>query len=115
MKIYKPGRPREIDTFNCKERSEVPAAKGEYRILNEKKEVMYIGYTNSLKRRMHEHMRTGKLGGENSIFAYKVADGRASRESLAGHETMKIRQHSPGLNKRAGGAGRPFKRKSNSG
>ena len=115
MKIYKPGRPTEFDPFMNKDHSAVPDAKGEYRILDKNKNVKYVGYTNSLKRRMHEHMRTGKLGGENSIFAYKIADGRASREHLAEHETAKIKKHSPELNKRAGGAGRPFGRKGKAG
>ena len=114
MKTYKSGRPTEFNPFTNKDHSKVPEAKGEYRILGQNKEIMYIGYTNQLKRRMHEHMRSGKLGGENSIFAYKVADGRASRERLARHEAAKIKKHSPELNKRAGGAGRPFKKKSKS-
>lgn len=111
MGTYKPGRPKEFKPLNNKDHSRIPKAKGEYRILNDKKEVMYLGYTNSLKRRMQEHIRTGKLGGENIIFAFKEADGRASRERLAQHEAEKIRKHSPELNQRAGGAGRPFKRK----
>lgn len=114
MKTYKSGRPTEFNPFENKDHSKIPESKGEYRILNKNKEVKYIGYTNQLRRRMHEHMRTGKLGGENSIFAYKIADGRASRERLAQHETIKIKKHSPELNKRAGGAGRPFKKKSKS-
>ncbi|SFD30229.1 GIY-YIG nuclease family protein [Ruminococcus albus] len=112
MRLYGPGRPKEFNPFTNRDNSRVPPdAGGEYRILDVDKKIQYIGYTISLKRRMHEHMRSGKLGGENSIFAFKVADGRASRERLAQHEAEKIRKHSPELNQRAGGAGRPFKRK----
>ena len=112
MKLYKPGRPREFDAFNSTNYAQVPASKGEYRIIGKDREVKYVGYTNNLRRRMREHMRTGKLSGDNNIFAYKTADGRASRDSLARHEAKKIKKHDPVLNKRAGGAGRPFNRKS---
>ena len=115
MKIFRPGRPKEFKPFVNKDHSQVPACKGEYRIIGRDRRVMYVGYTNDLRRRMHEHMRTGKLGGDNSTFAYKVADGRASRDSLARHEAEKIRKHEPVLNKRAGGAGRPFGRKNKRG
>lgn len=115
MKIYKPGRPTEIKPYTQKDHSKIPKAKGEYRIIGKDREVKYVGYTNDLRRRMHEHMRSGKLGGDNSTFAFKVADGRASRDTLAKHEADKIAKHDPPLNKRAGGGGRPFKRKKNTG
>lgn len=109
MQLYKSGRPTEVKPLEAKKTS-VPNAKGEYRIINsENREVEYIGYSNNLNRRMKEHIRTGKINSQNSIFAYKVADGRASRNSLAEHETQKIKQHNPAMNQRAGGAGRPFK------
>ena len=55
-------------------------------------------------------MKEGKLSGDNSIFAYKQADGRASQARINDHERSKIEQHKPELNQRAGGAGRPYKR-----
>ncbi len=67
--------------------------------------------TCDLNRRMNEHRRSGKISGENNIFAFKKADGRASQARLNDHERAKILQHDPILNQRAGGAGRPFKRK----
>ena len=63
-----------------------------------------------INRRMHDHIRSGKLSGDNSIFAYKQADGRASQARINDHERSKIEQHKPELNQRAGGAGRPYKR-----
>lgn len=111
MTLYKPGRPIEVSPFSSSNIRKVPAAKGEYRILNSKtKTPVYIGVTNNLARRMHEHIRSGKLGGENTIFAYKTADGRASQSRINDHERAKINQHKPPLNRRAGGAGRPYKR-----
>ena len=89
----------------------VPSAKGEYRIINSNtREVVYVGVSKDLNRRMHDHIRSGKLSGDNSIFAYKQADGRASQARINDHERSKIEQHKPELNQRAGGAGRPYKR-----
>ncbi len=110
MSLYKPGRAKELhpltDSTQCP-----PKAKGEYRILNsDTKKPVYIGVSNNLKRRMKEHIRTGKLNEKNSIFAYKTADGRASQKRLNDHERAKIDKHSPELNQRAGGAGRPYKK-----
>lgn len=110
MNLYKPGRPTEVSPLDPSNKRKVPSAKGEYRILNSKtRSPMYIGVSNDLKRRMNEHIRSGKLGGENSIFAYKVADGRASQSRINDHERKKIDKHDPPLNQRAGGAGRPYK------
>lgn len=111
MGIYKSGRPVEVSPLNFSNTRRVPAAKGEYRILNSKtKTPVYIGVSNNLNRRMREHIKSGKISGENSIFAYKTADGRASQKRINDHERAKIEQHKPSLNKRAGGAGRPYKR-----
>ena len=74
------------------------------------REVVYVGVSKDLNRRMHDHIRSGKLSGDNSIFAYKQADGRASQARINDHERSKIEQHKPELNQRAGGAGRPYKR-----
>lgn len=111
MQLYKSGRPKEFNPSKNSDFSQVPSAKGEYRIIGEDRSVQYIGYTNDLNRRLHEHIRSGKFKDKNTVFAYQIADGRASRDSLAQHETHKIREHAPELNKRAGGAGRPFKRR----
>lgn len=112
MSLYKPGRAKELHPFDGGGQRP-PKAKGEYRILDgQSKKPVYIGVSKDLDRRMHEHIKTGKLNEQNSIFAYKVADGRASQQRLNEHERAKIKKHSPELNQRAGGAGRPYKQKS---
>ena len=109
--LYKPGRPTEVSPLDPSNTRKVPSAKGEYRIINSTtRKPVYIGVSNDLDRRMHEHIRSGKLGGENTIFAYKTADGRASQSRINDHERSKIEQHKPPLNQRAGGVGRPYKR-----
>lgn len=113
MQTYKSGRPKEVKPFSDKNKKGVPKKPGEYRILDSEKKVKYIGYACNLERRMKEHIKTGKLNEQNCIFAFQCADGRASRSRLAEHERKKIEKHAPELNKRAGGAGRPFNRKKN--
>lgn len=109
MALYKPGRPTEVHPLDPNETRSVPKAKGEYRIINgNTREVMYVGVSNDLRRREREHERTGKINSENNVFAYKVADGRASQSRINNHERSKIEQHDPPLNQRAGGAGRPY-------
>ena len=111
MTLYKSGRPTEVSPLDANNTRKVPNVKGEYRILDSKtKKPVYIGVSNNLNRRMHEHIRSGKLSGDNSVFAYKIADGRASQSRINDHERTKINQHKPSLNQRAGGAGRPYKR-----
>ena len=113
MQIYKPGRPKEhrpLDGYlGC-----IPKAKGEYRILSKDREVMYVGVSNNINRRVKEHIKSGKINSDNPIVAFKKADGRAGQSRLNDHERKKIKQHSPKLNQRAGGAGRPYKRKTKS-
>ncbi len=109
MALYKPGRPTEVHPLDPNETRTVPKAKGEYRIINgNTREVMYVGVSNNLNRRIREHKLTGKINSENNVVAYKVADGRASQSRINDHERAKIEQHEPPLNKRAGGAGRPY-------
>ena len=110
MKTYKPGRPKEYRPLEGS-LNQIPKAKGEYRILSKDKEVMYIGVSNNINRRVREHIRTGKICLDNPIVACKKADGRAGQSRLNDHERQKIKQHDPKLNQRAGGAGRPYKRR----
>ena len=75
MSLYKPGRPTEVKPLDPSNTRKVPSAKGEYRIINSNtREVVYVGVSKDLNRRMHDHIRSGKLSGDNSIFAYKPAD-----------------------------------------
>lgn len=60
MGVYKPGRPKKYDPSSGKG-NKPPAEPGEYRIRNEKGEIVYVGETNNLRRRMNEHIRSGKI------------------------------------------------------
>lgn len=108
MSLYEPGRPIEVKPFDTMRKKTVPHEKGEYRILDMSRNILYIGQAKDLARRMKDHIRTGKLNKNNGIFAFKVANEDASWKSLVNHERQKIKKHDPPLNKRAGGAGRPF-------
>lgn len=60
MGIYKPGRPKKYNPSTGKG-SKPPAKPGEYRIRNEKGEIIYVGETNNLRHRMNQHIESGKL------------------------------------------------------
>ena len=69
MSLYKPGRPTEVKPLDPSNTRKVPSAKGEYRIINSNtREVVYVGVSKDLNRRMHDHIRSGKLSGDNSIL-----------------------------------------------
>jgi excinuclease UvrABC nuclease subunit len=106
MGLYKPGRMPET----CAGGIKPPAKSGEYRIINEKRIITYIGETNNLARRMGEHRRTGKLG-NNDRFVWQVADGRSTSLTRRTHEREKIKKHSPLMNKSKGGEGRKAKKR----
>ncbi len=61
MSVYKPCRP---SLFNpaTGQGKKPPADPGEYRIRSAGREIAYIGETCDLRRRMGEHIRSGKLG-----------------------------------------------------
>ena len=113
MSTYKTGRPTEYSPSTGKG-TMPPEKPGEYRIVKKGggksgNEVLYIGETNNLKRRMNEHQRSGKLG-EGGTIAYQPADGRSTSNTRRTHEASKIKQHNPPLNKSKGGEGRIAKR-----
>lgn len=111
MQLYKSGRPKEIHPLDSG-LSAIPSKKGEYRIMpKDSKKPVYVGVTNNLRRRAREQINAGKISEQNPIFAFKVADGRASQSKINDHERRKIKQHDPELNMRGGGAGRPYKKK----
>lgn len=60
MGIYKPGRPNKYNP-STGEGKKPPSLPGEYRIRDEKGDIVYVGETNNLNRRMNEHKRNGKL------------------------------------------------------
>jgi predicted GIY-YIG superfamily endonuclease len=87
-----------------------PALPGEYRICRDN-EILYIGETNNLRRRINEHRQSGKLpADDDSYVRFMVADKRSSSRTRRMHEQQKIEQHKPSLNKSAGGEGRIAKR-----
>ena len=105
MSIYKPGRPVKYTPYTgCG--TKPPALPGEYRIRGTDGGILYIGETDSLLRRMGEHIRSGKLTA-GSTFEYQIADGRSTSSTRREHERAKIGQHQPPLNKSKGGEGRP--------
>lgn len=107
MSIYKPGRPSKY-TPSAGDGRRPPSLPGEYRIRDGSNRIAYVGETNNLNRRMHEHIRSGKLSeGGGVSFEWKVADGRSTSRTRRIHEQAKIKQHCPDWNKSVGGEGRP--------
>lgn len=60
MGIYKKGRPEKYNP-NTGKGSKPPSAPGEYRIRDDNGNIVYVGETNDLNRRMNEHKRNGKF------------------------------------------------------
>jgi excinuclease UvrABC nuclease subunit len=86
-----------------------PELPGEYRIRSPKGQLLYIGETNNLARRIREHIRSGKIpmNTRNKYYVeYMVASKSSSSRSRREHEKQKIKQHRPKLNKSNGGEGR---------
>ena len=110
MSIYKPGRPNKYSP-TTQSGKRPPVRAGEYRIRDRSGTITYIGETCNLKRRMKEHMRTGKLS-QDSTLEYKGADGRSSSNTRRQHEQAKIKQHNPTQNRSRGGEGRPARKPS---
>lgn len=108
MGIYKPGRPRSYVPALGK--GTVPPNKpGIYRIRSITGEILYIGETCDLRRRIQEHIRAGKISlaqAAPSRVEYQVADGRSSSRSRREHERRKIASYKPLLNRSRGGEGR---------
>ena len=109
MGIYHAGRPKKYNPVT-KCGHIPPHSPGEYRFRDQESAIMYIGETNDLNRRMHEHIRSGKLMAGYTL-EFQAADGRSSSRTRRGHERAKILQHSPVLNRSSGGEGRIAKRK----
>lgn len=104
MSIYNSGRPKKYNPTTGK--GEMPPSEaGEYRIRDDEGNIVYIGETDNLKRRMQEHIRSGKLK-TNYTFEYQIADKNVTARTRREHEKEKIEQHKPALNKVKGGGGR---------
>ena len=109
MSIYKPGRPTKYDP-STGIGTRPPASSGEYRIRDDRGQIVYIGETNNLQRRTNEHIRSGKMvtgSGPHSTIEYKVASADSTSATRRAHEQQKIAQHKPALNRSRGGEGRP--------
>lgn len=109
MGIYSPGRPQKYNPSTTAGH-QPPREPGEYRIRDPHGEIAYIGETNNLRRRMGEHIRSGKLQ-PGCTLEFQVADGRSSSRTRRDHERAKIAQHNPILNQSRGGEGRIARRK----
>ena len=109
MSPYSPGRPQKYNPFTGKGHKP-PKCPGEYRVRDAAGTIAYIGETNSLARRMREHMRSGKLQ-PGCTLEFQVADGRSSSRTRRAHEQAKIAQHNPTLNRSIGGEGRIAKKR----
>ena len=108
MGIYKPGRPRSYVPALGKGRVP-PNSPGIYRIRSATGEILYIGETCDLRRRIREHIRAGKSSLSQSApsrVEYQLADGRSSSRSRREHERRKIARHKPPMNRSRGGEGR---------
>ena len=70
MSLYKPGRPTEVKPLDPSNTRKVSSAKGEYRIINSNtREVVYVGVSKVLSRRMLYQIRSCKQSGDYSIIA----------------------------------------------
>ncbi|MBQ8622094.1 MAG: GIY-YIG nuclease family protein [Oscillospiraceae bacterium] len=107
MSDYKPGRPAKFNPTTGAG-TKPPSKPGEYRIRDSKGTLLYIGETNDIRRRMGEHIRSGKLttGASGDTIEYKIASPYSTSQSRRAHEQQKIAQHNPPLNKSIGGEGR---------
>ena len=97
MGIFDSGRP----SFQ-----EPPKSMGLYRIVDLAGPIKYIGSAWDLSRRFREHSRSGIKMSQGDRFAWQTAKPGVTFEQVRAHEAVKIAQHNPPLNLRAGGGGR---------
>lgn len=83
-----------------------PSEPGMYYVRNSENEIQYIGETNDLRRRLGEHQRAGRILPGDTLD-YKLARQDSCSKTRRVVETVKIQQHRPPRNRRAGGGGRP--------
>ena len=100
MGAYKPGKLYKYELKNA-ENDKPPSIRGDYKIYDKNGEVKYSGITNDLRRRMHEHKRSGKLG-ENDCFEYRVAEGYSTPNTRSAREQEKISRRKLQQNKTKG-------------
>lgn len=108
MSTYKPGRP--FKYYPATQKGTKPPQKaGLYRIRSLQGQMLYIGETCNLARRIREHIRSGKISidpARPSVVEFQIADSRSTSRTRRLHERKKIACHKPSLNKSRGGEGR---------
>ena len=85
-----------------------PGAPGAYRWIDIATGlIVYIGETNNLARRASEHERSDScISSTTHQLEWKQANPNSTSKERRKHESRKISQHNPSLNKRSGGGGR---------
>ena len=113
MLTYKPGRPFKYHPATRKG-SKPPQKAGLYRIRSAQGQMLYIGETCNLARRIREHIRSGKISVNPacpSVVEFQVADSRSNSRTRRLHERKKIARYKPCLNRSRGGEGRTVPRR----
>ncbi len=104
--IYDSGRGRE---YSYDTTGQIPTSMGTYRFFERTasgNNILYIGVTVDLRRRVGEHKRKGEKLKPGEFVAIKIANQGTTWEQLINHEQMKITQHNPPRNKNSGKGGR---------
>lgn len=99
----KAGRPEEFDPY----KEHIPHKSGIYSIKNKNNTIKYVGQSKDIKRRVDEHIRSGKVKKGDKIAA-QFAHGNAKKPALDRAESKKIKKNKPPLNKVQGTPGRPW-------
>lgn len=99
---YERGRGKEYPYENI---NEIPSEMGTYRFKNNN-QIMYIGISNDLRRRVMQHKRAGKKFFPGEKVSIQIAKSNATYSQVRRHEELKVRKHKPERNERGGGGGR---------
>ena len=110
---YGPALVEETKTYHTYNRGRYsqqtpPKEPGAYRWINLATGLIdYIGETNNLARRAREHERcNSSISSKTHRLEWKQANPNSTTRERRRHESKKISQHNPALNKRNGGGGR---------
>lgn len=97
MGIFSRGRP----SFQ-----EPPKSMGEYRVVGPGGQIKYIGSANNLSNRIGTQISSGVKVSAGDRVGWQAAKPGTTIQQVRAHEAVKIAQHNPPLNLRAGGGGR---------
>ena len=97
MGIFSRGRPSFQDP---------PSSMGLYRVVGPGNDLKYIGSANDLSSRIGTQVSSGVKVSAGDRVGWQAANPGATIQQVRAHEAMKIAQHNPPLNLRAGGGGR---------